>query len=234
MIALWPELTRMDAIGATEMLRFSHRILAIGSTMLCAAFAGALWFEGAEVIAVWTRGKLTPDIWLLRLFLIAIVLQIPWTAASSFTAACNRHRNLSYSYAASAVLTLVTIAVLMRPCGLLAVPIGILFGDAVACYHFVIKDTCHVLKEDYPRYATRFWSGFAAVCLAAWGAAWLGHSIAFGPALLRWLEVGGLTTIAAVASAWGLALRREDRSLLVHWARSRWMPSELVGTESPL
>src|ERR1019366_8433459 len=71
--ALWPELTRLDAIGAAEALRFSHRLLAIGSTMLCAAFAGALWFEGAEVIAVWTRGRLTPDVWLLRLLLLALV-----------------------------------------------------------------------------------------------------------------------------------------------------------------
>jgi O-antigen/teichoic acid export membrane protein len=232
--ALWPELTRLDAIGETEALRFNHRVLAIGSTMLCAAFAGALWFEGAGVIAVWTRGRLTPDIWLLRLFLIALVLQAPWSAAGLFTVTSNRHRNVSYSYAASAVLTIVAIAVLIRRCGLLAVPVGILFGDAVACHHFVIKDTCHVLKEDYPRYAVRFWSGFAAVCLAAWGAAWLGHSIAFGPAPLRWLEVGGLTTIAAVSVAWHVALRENDRSRLACWSKVRWSHFRSGGMQLPV
>jgi O-antigen/teichoic acid export membrane protein len=233
-VALWPEMTRLYAIGATESLRLIHRLLVIGSTMLCAAFAGTLWFEGREVFEIWTGGKLIADIWLLRLFVLALVLQTPWLASSLFTAASNRHRNLSYSYAGSAVLTLVAIAVLIRPWGLLAVPAGILFGDAVACYHFVIKDTCRVLKEDYPRYAVRLWAGVAAMSLAAWGAAWLGHSIAIGPPPLRWLQVGGVATVAAVACAWGFALQKEDRSHLVRWGRSRWSARELASAESPL
>ena len=50
--ALWPELTRLDATGDAASLRFCHRLLATGSTALCAAFAAALWFEGAEVISL--------------------------------------------------------------------------------------------------------------------------------------------------------------------------------------
>jgi O-antigen/teichoic acid export membrane protein len=224
MVALWPELTRMDATGAAEALRYSHRLLVAGSTGLCAAFAGALWFEGAEVIAVWTRGKLVPDIWLLRLFLLALALQAPWWASSAFTATSNRHGNLSYSYAGSAVLTLMATAILIHPCGLLAVPLGAILGEAVACYHFVIKDTCQVLREDYPRYAAQLWRGVAAIFFAAWGAGWLGHLIAFGPAPLRWVQIGGLTTLASLLSASVVALRKEERSLLVHWGKSRWFP----------
>ena len=54
-IALWPELTRLDAVGAEPALRLGHRLLAIGSVALSAAFASALWFEGASVMAVWTQ-----------------------------------------------------------------------------------------------------------------------------------------------------------------------------------
>jgi len=219
--ALWPELTRLDATGDAASLRFCHRLLATGSTALCAAFAAALWFEGAEVISVWTRGKLGQDMWLLRLFLIALVLQSPWLASSLFTAASNRHRNLSYSYAGSAVLSVAAMAGLIPVCGLLAVPIGMILGDAIACYHFVIKDTCNILDEGYARFAARLWLGLAATSCAAWGIGYLGHFIAVGPDPFRWLQVGALTTLAAALTSWQLGLRKDDRSRVASWGRSR-------------
>jgi O-antigen/teichoic acid export membrane protein len=51
-IALWPELTRLDAVGAERALRLGHRLLMTASVALSAAFVGALWFEGASVVAV--------------------------------------------------------------------------------------------------------------------------------------------------------------------------------------
>ena len=220
--ALWPELTRLDAVGAEAVLRRGHRLLVIGSVTLSAAFAGALWFEGASVMAVWTVRKLVADVWLLRIFLIAIVFQAAWLPSSLFMMASNRHRRLAHSYFISAVLTLAAIALLIRPCGLFAVPLGTLIGEALACYHFVIKDACSVLNEEYARFAARLWSGVAAISSAAWGAGYLGHSIAVGPAPLRWLEVGALTTLAAALAGWGVALRQNDRSRLAIWGKSRW------------
>jgi O-antigen/teichoic acid export membrane protein len=230
--ALWPELTRMDATGAAESLRVSHRLLAAVSVAACAAFAGALWFEGAEVIRVWTRGKLTPDVWLLRWLLISLVLQAAWLASSAFTISSNRHRNLAYSYFGSAIVAVAATALLIRPLGLPGVPLASIAGDGLACYHFVIKDTCSMLGESYPRYAARLWMAVGAVSLAAWGAAWLGHAMAFGPAPLRWMETGVLSAAAAGLSAWGLALRAGDRSLLMRWGKSRWAAAPLVRVES--
>jgi O-antigen/teichoic acid export membrane protein len=232
--ALWPELTRLDATGSAESLRFSYRLMVFGSAAFCTAFAGTLWFEGAEVISVWTGRRLVPDIWLLRLFLIALVLQTPWLASGLFTAASNRHRGLSYSYAGSAVLSVITTAILVRPCGLIAVPIGVILGDAVACYHFVIKDTCRMLNLGYVSTAARLWIGVGEVSLAAWAAAWLGHCFAFGPAPLRWLQVGAVTTLASALTAWGLVMGRSDRSRLVSWGKSRWSASRPAGTEVPV
>jgi|ERR1039458_2152311 O-antigen/teichoic acid export membrane protein len=220
--ALWPELTRLDAVGAEGVLRLGHRLLVIGSVTLSAAFAGALWFEGASVIGVWTLGKLAADVWLLRIFLLAIVLQATWLPSSLFMMANNQHRRLAHSYFISAVVTLAATALLVHPCGLLAAPVGALIGEALACYHFVIKNTCNVLKEEYSRFAARLWSGVAAISCAAWGAGYLGHSVAIGPAPLRWLEVGALTTLAAVLAAWGVALRKNDRSRVAIWGKSRW------------
>ncbi len=222
-IALWPELTRLDAVGAEAALRLGHRLLTVGSVALCAAFGGALWFEGAGVMAVWTRGKLSADPWLLRYFLIAMVLQAPWLASSLFTTASNRHRRLAQSYAISAILALAAIALLLRPCGLAAVPLGGLIGEALASYHFVIKDACGVLKEDYPRFVARLWAGVGVISLAGWSAGYLGSSLAIGPAPLRWLEVGISTTTSAALAAWTVGLQRGDRQLLTRWGHIRWV-----------
>lgn len=230
--ALWPELTRLDAVGAHAVLRLGHRLVVIGSVTVSAAFAGALWFEGASVMAVWTVGKLAADVWLLRIFLLAVALQATWLPSSLFLMASNRHRHLARSYFISAILTLAAIALLIRTCGLLAVPLGVLIGEGLACYHFVIKDACCVFKEEYARFAARLWSGVAAISCAAWGAGYLGHSVAVGPAPFRWLQVGGLTTLAAVSSAWCLALRKEDRLWIVRWGRSRWSTPELASAGS--
>jgi O-antigen/teichoic acid export membrane protein len=230
-LALWPELTRMDALGAEASLRLGHRLFVGGSVMLCAAFAGALWFEGPEVIAVWTRGRLTPDIRLLRVYLLALVLQAPWLASSLFTTANNRHRRLAHCYIVSAVFTLVTVALLLPRYNLIAVPLGGLVGEALACYHFVVKDACAVLKEDYTRFAARLWAGVAAISCAAWGAGYLGHSLAVGPAPFRWLEVGVLTTMAAALSGWGFGLGKHDRLSLVRWGKSKWSSPELSAGE---
>lgn len=220
-VALWPELTRLDAVGANMALRRWHRLLAVGSVAMSAAFAGALWFEGTGVMAFWTRGRLAADVWLLRIFLLAVVLQAAWLPSSLFMMASNRHRRLAYSYIISAILTLAAIGLLIRPCGLLAVPLGAVIGEALACYHFVIKDACFALKEEYTRFAVRLWPGVAAISCAAWSAGYLGHSVAVGPAPLRWLQVGTLTTVAAGFTAWRLALRKDDRSSLASWSMSR-------------
>ena len=231
--ALWPELTRLDAVGAERAVRVGHRLLIFGSVAAAAGFAGALWFEGASVMAVWTRGKLTADVWLLRFYLLAILLQAPWLTSSLFMMASNRHRRLARSYFISAILALAAITILIRPCGLLAAPLGVLIGEALACYHFVIQDTCRFLKEEYTRFAAQVWWGVSAISFAAWGAGYLGHSLAVGPAPLRWLEVGALTTIAAALAAWCLALRNDDRSRLVVWGKSRWSALRPLGAELP-
>jgi O-antigen/teichoic acid export membrane protein len=231
--ALWPELTRLGALGAEQTLQFAHRIFTLSAVILSAAFAGALWFEGPGVISIWTRGKLTPDTWLLRFFLVALVLQAPWLASSLFAIANNRHRRLAYSYAASATLTLAAILTLIRPLGLIAVPLGAIVGEALASYHFVVKDACHVLHVDYPRFALRIWVGVAVISCAAWCAGYLGHRIAVGPAPFRWAEAGALTIGASFLAAWSLVLKRDDRPRLLVWVNARWLTASTSTAKQP-
>jgi O-antigen/teichoic acid export membrane protein len=232
-LALWPELTRLDALGAESALRTGHRLLVVGSVALSTAFASAVWFEGASVMAIWTRGKLAPDLWLLRIFLVAVVLQAVWLPSALFMKASNQHRRLAYSYFISAVIALTAIFLLVRSCGLLAVPLGVILGEAIACYHFVIKGACKLLKQDYVPFVLRLWSGVAVISFAAWGAGYLGHVVASGPAPLRWIEIGAMTTLASLAAAWSLALRKDERTLLAIWSKSRWLALRPLGADVP-
>jgi O-antigen/teichoic acid export membrane protein len=209
--ALWPELTRLEATGAGPALRRAHRLLSAGSVALCCAFGGALWWEGAEVIRVWTMGKLAGNDALLDLFLVSLVLQAPWVASAAFTTATNRHKTLAQCWIASSVVTLGTCAFLLPYVGVAAVPISTIIGEGIACYHFVIKDACVVINEDYRRFALRLWPSLILIWVVGLAAGRLGHAVAVGPAPLRWLEVGTITTIAVAATAWAVAIKGSDR-----------------------
>ena len=217
-VAIWPELTRLDATGASETLRIGLRLLSVVSACLCAAFFAALWFEGGEVISVWSRGKLVADVWLLRLFLLSTLLQSPWLAASIFTTANNRHRTLSAAWLAAAVAGLSFTWATVPRLGLWAVPVGTMAGEAIACYHFVIKDTCDRIGQNYRSFAARVWICVAVAACAALAGAWAGHTVALGPAIARWMETGGSALAASAVAGW-LCLETPDRAALRSSAR---------------
>jgi hypothetical protein len=112
------------------------------------------------------------------------------------------------------------IVVFIGPFGLLAVPLSILVGEGLACYHFVVKDACIIVKEDYSRFAPRLWGGVGAIAFASWGAGYVAHGLSTGHTLLRWGEVGIVTSIAAAVTAWAIALRREDRDQVKRWGKT--------------
>lgn len=212
---LWPEITSMEARGEWDRLRALHRLLIVGSTAMCIGVAATLWYEGAEVITVWTRGKLEPDLTLLRLLLVLLVLQSTWLVSLTFTASTNRHAKLSWLYLASAVVGIGVAALMVRWIGTLAVPIGLIIGEALACYHFVVKDTCQMIGEPYGPFALRLWSGLIAVVTVALVAGWAAHQLIPGPYLVRWLGVGAMTTAVSIVVAWAIWLIPEDRAQLV-------------------
>jgi hypothetical protein len=88
-------------------------------------------------------------------------------------------------------------------------------GEAVCCYHFVIKATCRIIGESYPAFALRFWLGFAAVTTAVLASGWIVHHLMPGPMLVRWLAMGLFTLAAASACGWIVWLTPTDRALLI-------------------
>jgi O-antigen/teichoic acid export membrane protein len=228
-LAFGPEFARMEALEDLERLRNAHRRVVVGTAIVTLAFSAAIWYEGAEIIRVWTRGHIEPDVTLLRLFLVLLAFQTPWAASSTVATATNRHKVQAISYFLAAVIGTGAVAALLRPLGVWAVPVGLTLGEAVCCYHFVIKASCRIIREPYSAFAMRFWTGFVVVAAAALTIAWIIHSLMPGPMLLRWMAMGFCTLIAAFVSAWLVWLTPVDRALL--WPRLR-PKLALSGTEA--
>jgi O-antigen/teichoic acid export membrane protein len=214
-LALCPDFARMEALGEFEQLRRVHRLTVAAVAAISIAVAAAVWYEGGLIISVWTRGRIEPDITLLRLFLVLMVLQTPWAASSTVATATNRHHAQAIGYFFAAVIGVGMVGLLVHRLGTWAVPLGLTIGEAVACYHFVIRASCRIIGEHYGRFATRFWLGFVATFVAALTTAWAVHTFTPGPFLLRWLAMGIATTAVASVSGWFVWLTSADRELLL-------------------
>jgi len=227
---LWPELTRLEALNELSRLRRLHGLLVAASSALCIGCAATLYYVGADIISRWTLGALTPDPILLRLLLLLVVVQSPWMVSVIFTASTNRHaRTATYWFLAS-VLGLAFAAVLVKPFGAWGVPIGLILGEAVGCYHFVIRDTCRMLGEDYWPFARRTWAGLAMSSVAAVSVAGIVQLSIAGPVLVRWAAIAIAACAASSGAAWFLWLTPLDRAdVMLRVRRSpRLMPAETL------
>ena len=215
--ALWPHVTAFDAQRRHSTIRQFHRLWVMCSIALCISVAGALWFEGIDVMRVWTRNRLPGDTVLIRLLLAQLVLQSPWQASSLITAASSRHGKLSYAYLGSSVLAFGLAAIMIGQMGVRAVPIGSIVAEGLICYHFVTRDTCGQIEEGYRRFALHQWLFLGCASGMALAAAWGADSVAAGPAVARWIEVGVASALGCMAALWTVGFRSEDRSQLRAW-----------------
>jgi len=213
-IAVWPEITRLDVLGERAVLRSAHSLVVAVTSSVCVAFGAALWWEGAEVISVWTRGMLTADVTTLRLLLVLLVLQSPWIVGFVFVAASGRHARASIASLTSSVVGLVLAMLLVHRFGTAGVVGGLIVGDVVACAHFVVRDACDLVGEAYAPFALRLWSCLVIVSTAALFLGWAAHVAVGGHFAFRWLVVGLATSLATGAATWALWLTSDDRELL--------------------
>jgi O-antigen/teichoic acid export membrane protein len=213
-LALCPEFARMEALGQREELRRAHRLILAATGAITLALAADVWYEGPQIITLWTHGRVEPDVMLLRLFLVLLVLQTPWAASSTVATATNRHQAQAVGYLAAAIVGIGVSAALVRYLGTWAVPVGLTVGESLACYHFVIKATCRMIDEPYAAFAARFWFGFAVVAAAVLAIAGLVHHTLTGLTVVRWPVMGVLTFGVAAICAWRVWLTADDRAVL--------------------
>jgi O-antigen/teichoic acid export membrane protein len=215
--AIWPELTRFESVGAYSALKVANRLLTAACLFGSIAVAGGLWFEGESVLTKWTGGRLGTDRWLLRASLLYVVCQAPWFASSMVGVATNQNRKLAWSYLAAAVAGIAFIVVLLPWLHLVAVPCGLLFGEAVACYHFVVRETCARVDEQYTPFAAKTWLTLLVAFSFAVLVGWLIHGIPRAPDVLRWPAAGASSTLCSGLCVWFLFLQPTERNVLLGW-----------------
>ena len=213
-IAMWPEVTRLEAKGQTTALRSAHSLVIVVTTSVCIAFGAALWWEGADVVAVWTRGVLVADATTLRILLAFLILQSPWLVGFGFVAASNRHGRTAVACLVSSLIGLGLAAVLVRSYGIAGVAAGLVAGDLLACSHFVLRESCRLVGEPYEPFARRLWPSLSIVFAVALLAGWMVHASLGGPALARWCAVGFASTVATALTTWVVWLTPEARRAL--------------------
>jgi O-antigen/teichoic acid export membrane protein len=220
--AAWTDITRMEALGEQARLRLALRLTIAVSACGCIAVAAPLWFEGGSVISVWTRGKLVPDVLLLRFLLAYVVLQAPWSAAAVFGMSTNRHKNLAGSYLVANVAGLAAAALLIRYIGLVGVPVGLICGEAIACYHFVLADACKITTEPYGRFAARLWLAMGVLAAMSLLATWYVHQLTKIPMMARWGLSGAVSIAVVGAGMWFGWLLPGDRKALGAKVKYGW------------
>jgi O-antigen/teichoic acid export membrane protein len=204
-------LTVLEARQDKRKLRLAFRLVVFATVAGCVAVSASLWFEGPSVFTVWTRGRLPVDTWLLRAFLLWLVLQSPWVAASAIPSYTNKHKSLSMSYLASSFGGLLLGMVLVPRFGLKGLPIAFIVAETAACYHFVVRDACDIIGEDYLRFAPKLWLGVVIVSGSAFCATWLIHLAPGLATLPRWGLSGCASTAAVALSTWAFWFREEER-----------------------
>jgi O-antigen/teichoic acid export membrane protein len=218
-ISAWPEITRLDARGAVGTLRAAHSLLTVVTSAGCVVFGAALWWEGPDLITVWTRGALAADPTTLRLLLALLILQSPSLVSFVFVAAANRHAGVSIALFASSLIGVGVAVALVGPFGTAGVVAGLIVGDVLGCCHWVVRSGCRLVEEPYAPFARRVWSNLVFAALLALLAGWIAHVIVPGPLALRWLAVGSATTAVTGVTVWVLWLSADDRETLARRLR---------------
>lgn len=204
----------LESQHETQKLRMAFRFLVFTTVAGCVAVAASLWFEGASVFSVWTRGKLLPDVWLLRMFLLWLVLQSPWIAASAIPSYTNRHKGLAMSYISSSFGGLLLALILLPRLGLKGLPIAFIVAESAACYHFVVRDSCRMVGEPYARFARKLWLGLTAVAGSALCATWVAHVAPGLGTFPRWVASGCVSVAVVVAGTWVFWFSEGERAFV--------------------
>jgi O-antigen/teichoic acid export membrane protein len=212
--AAWPELTIAQATGNRELARRIHRGLVIATTSLATAAGASLWFVGPQIISAWTRTNLPDTTQLIRWFAVQVVLQAPWIASSCVSESANRNRFLSLLYTGSAIVGVVMSAFAIRYFGVVAVPASIVVAELCICSHFVIKDSCKLLNEDYKVFAVLLWTRLFLLIAVALFTAWLFSLMPIEPVIPRFIVVSSGTALSVWTIAWFCWLNRAEKKRL--------------------
>lgn len=219
--AAWPEWTRLEAQGQYATLAAVHTLLAktlVGLTVCGGLF---LYYAGADVVEVWTGGRIEFDQGLMTAFLLLLVTQTWWLPSSLLLTSSNRHHRLAWYQIGSAVIGLAFGWQLGQRWGMTGIVYGLLAADLLLCCLPVVFAACRLVRDTFAAFARAVL--LRGVPVAAAGFLTMSMADAIEGAGAH-IAVTALAAIAMMPLWYLLWLDREDRVNIVRLlpARLRW------------
>lgn len=219
----WPELTSLETRGEYETLRTIHLLLAKGIVGFTVVAALVLHFCGADVLNLWTRGRIQYDTSLMTAFLLLMVCQGWWMASGGVLAATNNHRSLAITNIVAGALGLLIGALLAPRFGNPGIVHGLWIVDLALCGWLVPRGACKLIGESPLRFAAsvlgRGVPVIAGVYLLLWGASTVSDAVAW-----KLLALPAIAATGALVLSFAIWLSSEEREravrmLPVHWGK---------------
>ena len=223
---LWPELTSLEALSDYTRLRKIHALLVKSACALCGTAAVFLHFEAKDIVSFWTGGRIVFEQTLMDLFLLYLILQIPWLASSVFPAATNRHQKLAITYFISGALGLIlgylfSSQVMGFGLGARGVILGILIGEVLTAGWYVPVFTCHILGESIRRYWLSFVFKGVPILIIEGLSAWWTSRLSMSPVIKLFLVFSFVSIVGAAGSYFWWADSEERKRMQQKGSRHR-------------
>jgi O-antigen/teichoic acid export membrane protein len=194
--ALWPEIAAMDAVGDHHGLRLVHTLLTKISLLIWLCASVVLYFEGASIVRIWSKGRIPFDASVLHGILLLYGSYTFWATSSAVLGASNRHRAMTWLFAGGTAVGLVLAYVLAQRFGLTGMVYGLAAADIAVAAVWVPRLACHSMGQSYFVFLLQ---------VAARGALAALPVVAVAYAATQWLPLGtGLVRIFALAAIVGL------------------------------
>jgi O-antigen/teichoic acid export membrane protein len=168
----WPELTRLDAEGNKEKLALANRILAKLTCTVALPVIATLFYAGIRVYELWTRGRTTPNEFLLQLLLLDVLATVPWNATQYVLMATSRMSDISRLYLLAGIAQVVLSIVGVKFMGVNGVGFALLIVTLGLWGTLVPRWAMAVVGESYSIYLRSIWIPYLLVASAVFGAVW--------------------------------------------------------------
>lgn len=216
---LWPELTVWDAQAERHKFRAASRLHILTSATCAVIGAVVLHTIGAQIITVWTEGRIIANQPLLDTAILYVALQAPWMAASVTLAATNNHDEFARRSVFSGLLGLIVGYVLSMQFGPAGVFMGFALSEGLLYQHWTLKSACQMADDRYKEFAIKLWVGVPVVALGAWVGANVAPTLLQSNGVLSWGVIAVGATVCGILTSYVTWFTGPDRDSVQTWFR---------------
>jgi O-antigen/teichoic acid export membrane protein len=216
-----------DLIGRRRLYRNTAHL--IGG--LVGLLSGLIFAIAEPFMAVWTRGQVPYDPWLIGCFLAAVILAVPGQSGFAMLRFTNHPRPLAISSACEVTIALVLCLLLVPRMGALGAALGLLIAEVLTFGSYLAVTGLRSLQTSVRPYFLRTYGVTAVACILSFAAA-KGIALAWEPrGLLDLVVIGaGWAAIVTIPAAF-VIFTRDQRSWIL--AQTRRGLTAIRGRKAP-